>query len=172
MGGKPCAPLAQAPPGVPHPPVSLCAQYLTLPAERLWLLYPRWVQLSVIGDGRCTQQFSKLLGDWSDWQIEEWDLFAATARVDAQSHEWRFAIRGQTQEPRLEGGVHLSEVNNAEDAPFYVGAPPCLWLPRLLDLTIEEQLKAWRVPQFPRAGPHHRTCQRHRRVPWPTWRNT
>ncbi len=119
---------------------------LTLPAERLWLLYPRWVQLSVIGDGRCTQQFSKLLGDWSDWQIEEWDLFAATAlALDAQSHEWRFAIRGQTQEPRLEGGVHLSEVNNAEDAPFYVGAPPCLWLPRLLDLTIEEQLKAWRV---------------------------
>jgi hypothetical protein len=137
---------------------------LTLPAERLWLLYPRWVQIGLIGNGRCTQQFSELIGNWSDWQIEEWDLSDATALVLESKHnaEWRFAIRGQTQEPRLEGGERLSEVNNAEDAPFYVGEPPHLRLPRLLDLATADELKMWRVtvssrwaayPALPEAAP-------------------
>jgi hypothetical protein len=83
---------------------------LTLPAERLWLLYPRWVQIGLIGNGRCTQQFSELIGNWSDWQIEEWDLSDATALVLESKHnaEWRFAIRGQTQEPPI-GGRRASQ---------------------------------------------------------------
>jgi hypothetical protein len=136
-----------------------------LPAERLWLLYPRTAQLRLIGEGRCTQQFSELLGDWSEWRIEEWDLSGATTVIlEAPGATWPpLVVRSQMQEPRLEGGKRLAEVNNAADAPFYVDEPPRLWLPRLVDLSIEEELKSWRigvssrwaaVPELPEPSPH------------------
>ena len=119
---------------------------LTLPAERLWLLYPRTAQLRLIGEGRCTQQFAELLGDWSDWQIEEWDLSGATAVIlEAAGNKWPLVVRSQTQEPRLEGGRQLVEVNNAEDVKFYVDEPPRLWLPRLVDPSPDDELKSWRI---------------------------
>ncbi len=136
---------------------------LALPAEQLWLLYPQNAQITLFGGGRCTQQFSALLGDWSVWQIEEWDLSGATTvMLEASDMRWPIAVRSQMQEPRLEGGRRLDEVNNADHAPFYVDEAPCLWLPRLPDLSREEALKAWRVgvcsrwaaaPELPESTP-------------------
>lgn len=119
---------------------------LALPAERLWLLYPRTAHLEPIGEGRCTQQFAELLGNWSDWQIEEWDLSHTTAIIIKTSGApWSLVVRSQMQEPRLEGGRRLAEVADAEDAPFFVNEPPRLWLPRLTDRSRDDELKAWHV---------------------------
>lgn len=119
---------------------------LALPAEQLWLLYPRTAQLMLTGVGRCTQQFAELLGDWSDWQIEEWDLSGATAVIlKATGITWPFVVRSQMQEPRLEGGKQLEEANNLEDAKFYVGEPPYVWLPCLVGSSIDDKLKSWRI---------------------------
>ena len=119
---------------------------LTLPAERLWLLYPCAAQLRLNGEGRCTQRFAELLGDWSEWQIAEWDLSGANAVVlETADISWALVVRSQMQEPRLEGGKQLVEVNNAEDARFYVDEPPHLWLPRLADSSIDDELRAWRI---------------------------
>ncbi|GIK76203.1 MAG: hypothetical protein BroJett021_51910 [Chloroflexota bacterium] len=118
----------------------------TLPAERLWLLYPRTAQLKPFGEGCCTQQFAALLGDWWDWQIEEWDLSRATAMiVEASGDTWPFVVRSQLQEPRLEGGQRLLEVVNEEDVPFFVDELPRLWLPRLNDQSRKDELEAWRI---------------------------
>ncbi|HAJ36508.1 MAG TPA: hypothetical protein DCL15_12540 [Chloroflexi bacterium] len=143
----------------------------TLPAERLWLLYPRTAQLKPIGEGHCTQRIAELLGDWSDWQIEEWDLSRATAIiVEALGDTWSFVVRSQLQEPRLEGGRRLLEVVNEEDVPFFVDELPRLWLPRLNNQSRDDELKDWRVavcsrwaavPALPESSPRPLSDWRH-----------
>ena len=121
----------------------------SLPADVLWLLYPRSAQIKPIGDGRCVQQFADLLGDWADWQIEEWNLTKATSLVlESQSTKWPLAIRSQAQEPRLEGGTVLAATRGFDEIPFYVGGPPHIWFPRTAGRELSDDLDSWRVSVF------------------------
>lgn len=113
----------------------------TLPADVLWLLYPISAQLEVNGGGRCTQQFSALVGDWARWRIEEWDLSKSSSLLLRNGGEtWPVAIHSRGQEPRLEGGDILAAAASFDETPFYVGEPPRLWLPASIG-----NLEEWRV---------------------------
>jgi hypothetical protein len=114
----------------------------SLPADELWLLYPRSAQL--IGDGRCVQKSSDLLGDWADWQVEQWDLTKVTSlRLETKSTPWPLVIRSQAQEPRLEGGTVLAATHSFDEIPFYAGEPPHLWFPRTAGRELSEDFDSW-----------------------------
>jgi len=118
----------------------------SLPADVLWLLYPRTAQLKPDGEGRCCHQFGDLWGDWADWQIEEWDLSKARLlTIETPKSTSLLTIRNEVQEPHFAGGALLAAVDKSDSIPFYVGAPPRLWLPRTPGRALPEELAAWRV---------------------------
>lgn len=117
-----------------------------LPTGILWLLYPVAAQLEVNGEGRCLQRFPDLLGNWSDWRIEEWDLSKSNSLLLRNGREtWPIAIRGREQEPRLEGGNVLMTLRTDDEMLFYVGEPPRLWLPLATGTYSPSGLDVWRV---------------------------
>ena len=117
-----------------------------LPAEVLWLLYPRTAKLSLVGTGRCRQQFADMLGDWADWKIEEWNLTKTESLVvEVEFSTWPLTVRSEVQEPRFEGGLLLEATSNVDDIPFYVGGPPKIWFPRSACRSLPEELNTWCV---------------------------
>lgn len=134
-----------------------------LPAEVLWLLYPRMAQLSLTGAGRCIRHFADMLGDWDDWKIEEWNLTKAeSVVVKNESMVWPLTVRSELQEPRFEGGLVLESTSPLDDIPFFVGEPPKIWFPHASGKALAEELNSWRVtvcsrwaaePSLPEAEP-------------------
>jgi hypothetical protein len=122
----------------------------SLPADVLWLLYPRSAQIKLIGDGQCVQKSSDLLGDWADWRVEKWNLTKATSlSLETKSTPWPLVIRSQAQEPRLEGGTVLAATHRFDEIPFYAGEPPHLWFPRTAGRELSEDLGSWCISVSP-----------------------
>jgi hypothetical protein len=125
-----------------------------LPADTIIILYPSHTRLEATGNAHCVQSFPQLLGEWSGWQIEEWDLRDARGLWITNDQGERLgqplSIRQIEDEARLVGGSRLNGVRDAENTPLYVGAIPNLWLPRLTGESDEKELAYWHVILSPK----------------------
>lgn len=124
-----------------------------LPAESLWLLYPRYAKLEVGGVAHCVLAYPELMGAWADWQIVEWDLRQARSLwlVDESGTLITLPISVQQRptEAQLIGDNRLSRLADPDDLPFFVGTPPSLWLPRLTGYAATEEMKQWQITLTP-----------------------
>lgn len=119
-----------------------------LPGDVLWLLTPTHLEVQAPNRGRLLTEAHCLSGAWSGWKVEEWDLIGAQIvhLVNPESGQVCHSVPvqvGQT-EPHL-SGEKLQQVWNQKEAPFFVGKPPYLWLPRLTNQAPEEEMSRWSI---------------------------
>lgn len=128
------------------------------PADILWLLYPRQTQIEISGEGSNLQSFFTLSGDWSPWQIAEWDLRKTRSLwlVDDEGipQSAPFSIQQGQSVARLEGEIQVPGTLDPDDVPFFLGTPPTLWLPRLTGDYSEEEMARWQIKLSPRWATH------------------
>lgn len=142
-----------------------------LPADVLWLLYPRQSQLEFAGEAHHVQSFPELIWDWEDWKIEEWDLRHARSLWLEDEKGARvglpMAVQQGQVEARLIGENQLPALLSINDVPFFVGTPPTLWLPRVTGDNADREMKAWKVKITPNWSTEPRLSQP---VEWPVSR--
>ena len=117
-----------------------------LSAGFLRLIYPHNADLRVSGQGRQSEIYGRMYGEWQDWQIQEWDLTEAwNVEVVRDGHSLGpiISVAGRQPEPELFGGT-VSPFGTI-DTPLYIGEPPEIKIPLRAGLDSNEELGKWRI---------------------------
>ncbi|MCI0645570.1 MAG: hypothetical protein L0332_13660 [Chloroflexi bacterium] len=121
----------------------------SLPAERLWLLFPVQAEFIFDGEARCLEEFPELPGAWSVFQGGDWDLSQVQQiRLVEPGRAWT-AIQVRPSErlsqPTLVGGTRFRYEPDRQDVPLYVGRPPGLRIPLTGRMSVREEISRWQI---------------------------
>jgi RNA polymerase primary sigma factor len=115
----------------------------TLPARRCWLLYHRQVLLQADG-GVKREVFSELLGAWSNYKAEEWDLSrAAMVKVGQMSIAVEPEVAGL--QPMLKGNEMTGLLHLRGEPRIFVGTPPDIYIPVPPQRDSRIEAERWRI---------------------------
>jgi hypothetical protein len=104
---------------------------LSLPAAPLYLLFPADASLNIVGQAMQVDDCLPLVGAWSEWKMEAWDLSNAWS-VQVKRGETALGrvipVQGVIAQPELVDG-HLFQYQDRQDLPFYTSELPALKVP-------------------------------------------
>jgi len=104
-----------------------------IPAESIWLVFPRDAQIEFEGEEVFVEEFPGLPGSWSDFQGGEWGLEHVSMMRFLQGAEAPvpIAVRPshKSNVPLLRDAEPFPFNQDPDDVAIYVGAPPRLLLP-------------------------------------------
>jgi RNA polymerase primary sigma factor len=115
----------------------------TLPAKTCWLLYHSEMPLKVDG-GMKREVFPGLLGAWSYYRAEEWDLSGATAVKVGQMN---IAVEPDVTglQPALKGNEVAGLLHLRGEPRLFVGTPPDIHIPVTPQRDPHVEAERWRI---------------------------
>jgi len=124
-------------------------QDVGLPATELWLLLPSHLHVQARPQGRLVEEVPTLGGQWARWKVELWDLEKARSLLlvdpETAQSEFEIPISAPITDPYLFSENRVDEDLDTDRTPLFAGEPPRLWLPRLTDRELSQELADWRL---------------------------
>jgi hypothetical protein len=120
-----------------------------LPANCLYLLFPSDMELQVMPQegGRRLEPCIDLIGEWSSWKYEFWDLSEALSiqlTLEGKKVGEVIPISREMAQPYLDKG-HLFAYQELHDQPFYTSGLPLIKVPVFKGVHKYQALDKWKV---------------------------
>ncbi len=119
----------------------------SIPADLVYLLKPRNSELIVEGRGQKEETFGALIGAWTDYHIEAWDLSEAISILlscEGNPVGTVIPVQREMAQPVIEGG-HRFQFQDDENEVLFTSALPKLKIPIRPGLAPEVALAGWKV---------------------------
>jgi len=118
-----------------------------LPPEETLLVYPADIELKVEGASGPSHYYGNLVGAWSAWQANGWDLSQAWSVQmlrQGQPIGAPLPVAGKLPAPELFGEPCKWNADPG-GTPLYLGDPPTLRIPVRADIALNRALAGWRL---------------------------
>ena len=138
---------------------TLISSNRSLPAARLWLLFPQDLEPRFQGSAECLEEFPRLPGRWANYSGQCWDLTNATRFSLVRGEDSILALAVRPDEAALRphyvgGGLFATYHSDSSPTPTYVGCLPSIRIPRTGRRELEEGLGRWHL-RARNDGPGH-----------------
>lgn len=113
-------------------------QGIALPPEKLILLLPRTININHVGEVDQWESCTALIGNWSEWKMEAWDLskaFSIEIKGSEDDINCVIPIQGIVSQPDLVNG-HLFQFHEQTLPPLYTGQLPSLKIPITSEINV------------------------------------
>ena len=119
---------------------------LSLPAEPLYLVFPRTSELDFVGEANQLEVCTPLVGAWQEWKMEVWDLtkvWSVQIKQDGKPVGKVIPVQGAIPQPELVDG-HLYQFQLESEIPLYIAGIPSISVP-INKTNNFADLNAWQI---------------------------